>query len=48
MDIWFILTNLCAPVISVLALSLAVPYVIARSIVPMLGEYKEFHKKITN
>lgn len=33
----FILTKLCAPVIGVLGMSLSVPYVVARSIVPFLG-----------
>lgn len=37
MNLRFILTKLCAPVIGVLGMSLSVPYVVARSIVPFLG-----------
>ena len=39
MDLTFILTSLCIPVISVLALTLSLPYIFARSIVPAFGEY---------
>lgn len=40
MNLRFILTKLCAPVIGVLGMSLSVPYVVARSIVPFLGMIK--------
>ena len=38
MDLWFILANLCLPVIGALALALALPYITARSIVPAFGK----------
>jgi hypothetical protein len=34
-----IITKLCAPVIGVLGMSLASPYVVANSIVPFLGKF---------
>ncbi|XP_013384428.2 E3 ubiquitin-protein ligase MARCH6 [Lingula anatina] len=37
MNLTFILTNLCIPVIGCLSMSLAAPYVVAKSIVPMFG-----------
>lgn len=37
-DLHYIIRKLAAPVISVLLLSLCVPYVIAAGIVPLLGE----------
>lgn len=40
MNLRFILTKLCTPVIGVLGMSLSVPYVVARSIVPFLGRIK--------
>ena len=38
MDLLFILTKLCVPVIGALGMALAIPYIIARSLVPALGE----------
>jgi hypothetical protein len=40
MNLKFILYKLCFPVIGVLGMSLSVPYVIARSLVPALGMYR--------
>jgi len=39
MNLKFILYKLCFPVIAVLGMSLSLPYVIARSVVPLLGKY---------
>ena len=41
MDVGFILRRLCLPVLCVLSLNLAVPYVVAKSIVPALGRCRE-------
>lgn len=38
-DLHFIIQKLAAPVISVLLLSLTVPYVIAVGITPLIGEF---------
>ena len=40
MDLTFILTNLCLPVIGSLAMSLAVPYVFAKTAIPLCGTYR--------
>lgn len=39
MNLRFILTKLCAPTIGVLGMSLSLPYVTAKSMVPFLGKY---------
>ena len=38
MNLSFILCEICAPVIGCLGMALALPYVIAKSIVPVLGK----------
>lgn len=38
-DLHYIIRKLAAPVISVLLLSLCIPYVIASGVVPLLGGY---------
>ena len=37
LDLWFVLRYLCMPVIGCLGMALAIPYIIARSFVPMMG-----------
>ena len=37
-NIKFLITDLCMPIIAVLGLHLSVPYIIAKSFVPRLGE----------
>lgn len=44
-DLHFIIQKLAAPVISVLLLSLTVPYVIAVGITPLIGEFWSFEKQ---
>ena len=41
MNLQFILTHLCAPVIACLGVMLAVPYIIAKSFVPAFGKFTD-------
>ena len=38
-----VLTEICVPIISTLGLILAMPYIISRSLVPLLGSSKTSH-----
>ena len=38
MDLSYIITHLCMPVLGVLGMCLAVPYVVARTVVPTMGK----------
>ena len=43
MDILFIIDKLCLPVVGALGMALAVPYIIARNVAPIMGKAARIH-----